>query len=183
MTKTRSTTTRKFVIRMLTLAISIATLNPVLPSVGAETVPQVELSPDSKGPRPVEELTSQVIVRDYARAWQTMAEAMENNRDNLLDGFFTGSAKENLSNLIAKQRQTGIHTRYVDRGHRLVELFYSPAGDVMQLRDQAQLEIQVFDGQKLIDSERVTLQYIVLMTPGADRWLVRDLESVAERER
>ena len=58
--------------------------------------------------------------------------------------------------------------------------FLSPAGDAMQLRDHADLEINVMDGQKVIHSEQVNLQYMVLMTPGADRWLVRDLEVAPE---
>jgi hypothetical protein len=180
---TRIRTSRQLALLIFTLVIAIAILTSILPSVVADgAAPRVELSPDDPGPRPIEQLTSQVITRDYAYAWQTMAEALERNQGNLLDGFFTGWAKENLSNLIAEQERTGIHTRYVDHGHKLVELFYSPAGDAMQLRDRAQLEMQIFDGQKLIDSEQVTLQYVVLMTPGADRWLVRDLESVPETE-
>jgi hypothetical protein len=142
----------------------------------------VELNADDLGPRPIEQLTSQVIVRDYAHAWQTLAEALDNNRSDLVDGYFTGWAKDNLLNMIARQKRTGIHTRYVDHGHKLMALFYSPAGDAMQLRDQVRLEMQIFDGHKLIDSEQVDLQYIVLMTPGADRWLVRDLESISEVE-
>ena len=42
------------------------------------------------------------------------------------------------------------------------------------------LDIDVMDGDKVIHSEQVNLQYIVLMTPGADRWLVRDLEIMRE---
>jgi len=183
MIRTPPTTSRQFHGVIFVVVIAITTLTPMLPGVAADSaVPQVELNANDPGPRPIEQLTSEVITRDYARAWQTMAEALASDKDNLLDGFFTGRAKEDLSNLIAQQRQTGIHTRYVDHGHKLVALFYSPAGDAMQLRDQAQLEMQIFDGQKLIDSERVSLQYIVLMTPGADRWLVRDLECVPESE-
>jgi hypothetical protein len=166
--------------RFRVVAFAITLILPALAADGA--APQVELSASDPGPRPIEQLTSQVVTRDYARAWQNMAEALESDKASLLDGFFTGQAKQNLSTLIAQQRQTGIHIRYVDHGHKLLALFYSPAGDALQLRDQAQLEIQVFDGQKLIDSERTTRQYVILMTPGADRWLVRELESVPESE-
>jgi hypothetical protein len=57
-------------------------------------------------------------------------------------------------------------------------LFYSPAGDAMQLRDRAEFEIETLDGDKVIDSEHSSFNYMVLMTPGADRWLIRDLESI-----
>jgi hypothetical protein len=48
----------------------------------------------------------------------------------------------------------------------------------MQLEDQAQLEMQIFDGDKMIYSSSSTQNYLVLMTPGSDRWYVRFLESV-----
>jgi hypothetical protein len=183
MKKAPPNTVHCLAILIFAVAITTTDPNPILPSVAAEsTLPQVELNADGVGPRQIEPLTSQVVPRDYAYAWQTMSEAMDNNRDDLLDGYFTGWAKENLSNLIADQKRTGVHTSYVDHGHKLTALFYSPAGDAMQLRDQARLEMQVFDGQKLIDSEQITVQYLVLMTPGADRWLVRDLETVPEVE-
>jgi hypothetical protein len=57
-------------------------------------------------------------------------------------------------------------------------VFYSSDGAAMQLIDQVKLEIQTFDGNKLIDTQDSTHQYMVLMTPGADRWYVRDLEEV-----
>jgi len=51
----------------------------------------------------------------------------------------------------------------------------------MQLLDQAQLEIQIYDGSKLLDTENAAHEYMVLMTPGADRWYVRDLEEVSAK--
>lgn len=144
----------------------------------AEGMPQVELNADNLAPRPIEELTSKVVPRDYAHAWQTLAEALDGNRADLLNAYFTGLAKENFTSKIADQKRSGLHTRYVDHGHKLEGIFYAPAGDAMQLRDQARLEVQLLDGSKVIHSETLTQNYLVLMTPGADRWLVRDLEPV-----
>jgi hypothetical protein len=152
-----------------------------LPQVSADTpLPTVELNADNMGPRQIEDLTSKSIPRDYAFAWQSMAQALDTNRKDLLNGYFTGLAKENLGQKIADQQKTGIHLKYEDHGHNLEGLFYSPAGDAMQLRDQAALEIQILDGDKVIQTEQVRLHFIVLMTPGADRWLVRDLETIPE---
>jgi len=81
------------------------------------------------------------------------------------------------------QIKSGLHTRYEDRGHKVEAIFYSPAGDVMQLRDRAQLDIQVLEGSKVIYEEPVTLEYMVLMTPGADRWLVREIQSTSGEKR
>jgi hypothetical protein len=49
----------------------------------------------------------------------------------------------------------------------------------MELRDQAHYDIQILDGSKVIYEGPVTAEYIVLMTPGADRWLVRQLQAVS----
>jgi hypothetical protein len=146
----------------------------------AGSLPQVELNAENVGPRAIEELTSKTITRDYANAWKSMAEALDKNRADLLDGYFTGFAKDRLVQLIAQQKQTGVHVRYDDRGHKLDALFYSPSGDAMQLRDRAQLGIEVLDGGKVIHNEQANMQYLVLMTPGADRWLVRDFVSTPE---
>jgi hypothetical protein len=41
----------------------------------------------------------------------------------------------------------------------------------------------VFERDALLKSENVDVEYMVLMTPGADRWLVRDLQSIPEEKR
>lgn len=166
------------------LSLMIAGGGVVIHSVrAAVTKPQIELNADKMGPRPIEELTREHITRDYGLAWQTMQQALQTNDASLVGRYFTGSAKEDLANKIADQTRTGVRVRYEDRGHRLDGLFYSPAGDAMQLRDRAQLEIQVLDGDKVIHTEDATMNYVVLMTPGADRWLVRYLQSTPGGQR
>jgi len=147
-------------------------------SQNASDLPKVELIARDLQPRPIEDLTQKSITRDYAYAWKTLTMALDQNRPDLLDSYFTGLAKTNFSQLIADQRRTGVRVHYLDRGHKLNAVFYSPAGDAMQLRDQADVEIQVLDGTTTIHREQATLHCLVLMTPGADRWLVRDLETV-----
>jgi hypothetical protein len=163
------------------LVLVLALIFSVLPTVSADSaLPRVELSADNIGPRHMEDLTSKSVPRDYALAWQSLAQALEENRRDLLNSYFTGLAKEELTQKIADQRKSGLHLRYEDQGHKLAGLFYSPSGDAMQLRDDAALQIQVLDGDKVIQTEQLTLHFIVLMTPGADRWLVRDLETIPE---
>lgn len=141
-------------------------------------MPRVELNADSIAPRPIEDLTSQSVPRDYAYAWQTMEQALDENRPDLLDAYFTGFAKQDLTSRVKSQIASGLHTRYQDRGHKLTAIFYAPAGDAMQLRDRAQFDLQVLDGSKVIDDQPVEIEYMVLLTPGADRWLVRGLQAV-----
>jgi hypothetical protein len=79
------------------------------------------------------------------------------------------------------QIKSGLRTRYQDGGHKLEGVFYSPAGDVMQLRDHAKLDVEVRDGDKVIYQESLNVEYTVMMTPGADRWLVRELQASAKK--
>lgn len=140
-------------------------------------LPRVQLNTDNVIPRPIEDLTGKSVPRDYALAWQSLAQALESNRAGLLDAYFTGLAKQDFTQRVNSQIKSGLQTRYTDRGHKLEALFYSPAGDVMELRDNAQFDVQVLDGGKVIYEEPVNAQFMVLMTPGADRWLVRQLQA------
>lgn len=144
----------------------------------ATEVPHIEFNTDNIGPREIEDLTSQSVPRDYGFAWQTMEQALDENRAGLLDGYFTGVAREDLRARVASQVKTGLHTRYQDRGHKVEAIFYAPAGDAMQLRDRVQVDVQVLDGGKVIYEEPLNIEYMVLMTPGADRWLVRQIQAL-----
>ena len=141
---------------------------------------KIELNTDSIGPRAIEDLTEKSIVRDYGLAWQTLRNALEHNQPGALDGYFTGFAKDEFAHLIQSQSKTGVQVRYIDESHKLTAIFYSPSGDAMQLRDRATLQMQITDGGKLLSTQQLTRNYLVLMTPGADRWLVRDLETLPE---
>jgi hypothetical protein len=145
----------------------------------AQSMPQVHLDADGLAPRPIEQLTGMTITRCYALAWRDMAQALESDRAEGVSEEFIGFAKDHLVQRIAEQTRAGVHVRIVDRGHHVKAVFYSTDGTAMQLLDQAQLEIQTYDGDKLLDMQDVPHEYMVLMTPGADRWYVRDLEEVS----
>jgi hypothetical protein len=163
------------------VAIAIIWLGLVahrLRATADEQLPRVELNAAQIGPRPIEDLTSKSVPRDYALAWQTLEQAQAENQPGLLDGYFTGLAHQELAERVASEIESGLHTRYIDHGHRLDAVFYSPAGDIMELRDRAQLDIEILDGSRAIYDQPVTAEYVVVMTPGADRWLVRQLQAV-----
>lgn len=147
--------------------------------VCAQQLPEVHLDADGLAPRPIEQLTGTTVAQHYAQAWRTMADALESNRADLLADEFTGIAKDRLAQRVAEQKSAGLHTRIVDHGHRVKALFYSSDGTAMQLIDQANLEIETYDGDKLIDTQNFPCEYVILMTPGADRWYVRDLQETA----
>ena len=95
-----------------------------------DDLPRVQLNADNVSPRPIEDLTAKSVPRDYALAWQTLAQALSSNKTGLLDGYFTGLAKQDFAQRVNSQIKSGLQTRYTDRGHKLEALFYSPAGDV-----------------------------------------------------
>ena len=146
----------------------------------AETPVQVQLDTRHAGPRAVESLTERGILRDYRFAWTSMAQALEFSTYDPLEGPFAGEAKQWLHQTVASQQHSGLSRRYLDQSHQLEAVFYAPEGDVMELHDTAQYQLQIRDGDKTIHDEHVIVHYIVLMTPGADRWVIRQLQAVPQ---
>ena len=169
------------------VALAIATLLVIFcavyvftESLHAQTASkvQVKLSASGVAPREIEETTGNAIVRDYSQAWQAMAQALDQNRADVLGSSFVGIARKKLADAVEQQKKSNLRTVYVDRGHQLQAVFYSPEGSAMQLRDTAKYDLQVYDGNSLVSSEEVTQPYLVVMTPTADRWQVRVLQAV-----
>jgi len=144
----------------------------------AQDLPSVQLNTNNVTGKQLEDLTQKAVARDYAKAWSTFAKAMETNNADLVDGDFVGVAADKLTAGIEQQAKSGLHQRYVDHGHKVDVLFYSPDGTSMQLRDTTQLEVQLLEGDKVLHSDNVTRQYISLMTPTEVRWKVRVLQQV-----
>jgi hypothetical protein len=149
-------------------------LTPKAPSGAVK----VEFSSEGLSPREIEDTTEVAIPRDYATAWNALETALSQNRAAVLDNGFVGFARDRFAQRVADQKKSGMHVRYLDRGHKLQAIFYSPEGSTMQLRDTAQYELEVLDGDTVISSQPVTQNYIALMTVTEDRWKVRVLESV-----
>lgn len=146
-------------------------------TVHAADLPQISLNVDNAGPRQVEDTTEKAVARDYGRAWNSMMTALSENRADVLDADFVGVALDNLRERVNQQQQSGLHTRYVDRGHRLDAIFYSAEGSAIQLRDTAQFDVQFLDGDKVVHQEQRTENYTVVMTPAENRWKVRVLQA------
>ncbi len=153
----------------------------VQPARAAEPgLPAVQLNAENAAGRPVEALTEKSVARDYAKAWRSLAIVLQENRTGLIDDDFVGVAAEKLASAVAGQAKSGLRTRYIDHGHKLDVLFYSPEGLSIEVRDTARLERQVLDGDKVIHSEQVTAHYIALMTPTEVRWKVRLLQETPQ---
>jgi hypothetical protein len=149
-------------------------------ALGSDSTPQVVLSTSKAGPRSVEALTERVILRDYKFAWVNLDRAFESNSTTPLNGLFAGNAAAWLNEAVASQGRNGMSSRYLNQSHKVEAVFYAPEGDMIELHDTADYDLQIFDGNKTIHNEHVVVHYVVLMTPGADRWVVRQLQSVPE---
>jgi hypothetical protein len=128
-------------------------------------------------PRTLEKQTEAAVIRDYLQAWQTLDGAMEQNRVDLLNEDFVGTAKDKLAGTIQDQARSGVRTRYQDRAHDIKVLFYSPEGLSIQLVDNVEYDVQIFDHDKLQGTQRVHGRYIAVLSPSEVRWRVRILQS------
>ena len=75
-------------------------------------------------------LTERVILRDYRFAWTSMAQALESNTLDPLEGPFAGEAKHALQDTVTSQQRSGLTRQYANQIHRLEAVFYAPEGDV-----------------------------------------------------
>src|SRR3984885_6756447 len=155
-------------------------LVPALNSYAADAAVEVQLDVKKASPRAIEELTERGILRDYRFAWTSMAQALEFNTFDPLEGPFAGDAKQWLRDTVVSQQKSGLSQRYSDQNHKLEAVFYAPEGDVIELHDTAEYQLQISDGGKLLRDEHVVLHFIVLMTPAADRWVIRQLQAVPQ---
>ena len=136
--------------------------------------------PNLQGPRQLNEETKAAVVRDYLEAWQSVGAALQQNRADLLNRDFIGTAKDRLSDTIHDQVTMGISTRYLDLSHDLQIVFYSPEGLSVQLVDNVEYEVQILDHGKAQTTQKMRARYVVVMTPAEVRWRVRIFQAEPE---
>ena len=139
----------------------------------------VQLTVNNARPRPVENLTERGILHDYRFAWTSIAHALEFNTLDPLLGSFTGEAKHWVTETVTNQQKSGLSQRFGDQTHNLEAVFYAPEGDVIELHDTAEYQLQILDDGKTLRDQHMVVHYVVLMTPGADHWIIRQLQAVA----
>ena len=157
-------------LRSILLASAIGTSIPAI----AGDQPAVRIEPPSaQGPRQLQDQTAKAAIQDYIDSWQSMSKALDQNRPDLLDRDFVGSAREKLAATIKDQSAAGIRAVYKDHSHDVQVLFYSPEGLSIELADTVQYDAEFRDHDKVIGSEQVRSRYIVVLTPSEVRWRVR----------
>ena len=160
------------------LLISSVMMGAVV-SAGAQADVHVEPT-HLQGPRPLQEQTQAAAIRDYLQAWKTVGAALAGNDATLLDRDFVGGARDKLAQAIAEQAALGLHTRYQDRRHDIQIVFYSPDGLSIELTDDVEYDVQIFDHDKAPMAQQVRERYIVVLTPAEVRWRVRVFQAQTE---
>ena len=138
----------------------------------AQTSVRVEPS-NLQGPRPLSEQTAKSVVRDYLQAWQSLGSALDQNRSDLLDPAFVGTARDKLGGTVQQQVALGIRTHYQDRAHDIQIVFYSPEGLSIELTDMVEYDVEILDHGKVKATQHATARYLIVLTPAEVRWRVR----------
>ena len=133
-----------------------------------------------EGPRILADQTATAVVKNYIESWQSLKAALEQNRPELLDRDFVGTAKQKLADTIQQQAKLGIKTSYQDRSHDIQVTFYSPEGLSVELVDNVEYDMRVSDKDKVLATQPVHARYVVVMTPTEVRWRVRLLQAATE---
>jgi hypothetical protein len=165
---------------MLKSLVLISAFGAAVSALAADQ-PTVRIEPPNlQGPRPLQEQTAKAAIQDYLDSWTSLRDALQQNRPEVLDRDFIGTAKDRLASTIKEQSAAGVHAIYRDRSHDLQILFYSPEGLSIELADTVAYDVQVFDHDKSIGTEQVRTRYIVVLTPTETRWRVRIFQSQSE---
>lgn len=147
--------------------------------VAAQPAVQVDAS-QVQGPRQLEDQTKTAAIRGYLKSWQSMNDALEQNRVDILDADFAGAARDKLAETIGEQVKLGIQTRYQDRAHHIQFVFYSPEGLSIELIDRVEYDVQVIDHGKPVSTVPVSARYVVVLTPAEVQWRVRLMQADSE---
>lgn len=161
------------------MLMSAAALSAAAATAAAQaSEPSVQVQPAHlQVPRPLAEQTEKAVIRDYLRSWKAMSAALEQNAPGRLNADFIGTAKDKLTETIHEQAAAGIHTRYDDQSHNVQIVFYSPDGLSVELVDNVEYEMRIFDHDHLVTTHPEQARYIVLLTPAEVSWRVRVLQT------
>jgi hypothetical protein len=154
---------------ILALCVSLA----AVPRSGAAQATVRVGAEQLEAPRPLNEQTRAAVIRDYLESWQSMRTALEQNRADLLDADFVGTARDRLGKTVQDQAALGITTRYHDQSHDIELLFYSPEGSSIELADTADYDVEVLKNGRLLATDPQHAHFIVVLTPSEVRWRVR----------
>jgi hypothetical protein len=165
---------------MLRSALLLAAMTAAGTACGlAQATVHVE-SPDPNGTRTLREQTASAAIRNYLQAWEGFHSAFEQNRADLLDRDFIGTAKDKLTDTIEQQMTLGIRTSYQDKAHNIQIVFASQEGLSLELIDDVEYDVQLIDHDKPGAMQHVKTRYVAVMTPTETKWRVRVFQAIPE---
>jgi hypothetical protein len=147
-----------------------------LPYAGAQAAVRVE-DPDASNTPNLRSQTASAVIQNYLSAWKSLDLAFQQNRADLLDQDFVGTAKDKLSQTIQQQAALGMKVNYQDRAHDVKVVLYSPEGLSLELKDTVDYDMQIIDHDQAQTTQHLRATYIVVMTPTETRWRVRILQA------
>jgi hypothetical protein len=162
---------------------SLVVLSTALIATGACAMAQaaVRVEPANlQGPRILADQTANAVVKNYIESWRSLKDALEQNRPELLNREFVGTALQKLTDTVQQQARLGLKTNYQDRSHDIQIVFYSPEGLSVELIDNVDYDVQVSDKDKVLTTQPVHARFVVVMTPTEVRWRVRVMQATAE---
>jgi hypothetical protein len=165
---------------MLKSALILCMVFAAASSIGSAQASVHVEPPNLQGPRPLPEQTATAAIRDYLQSWQSFKAALDQNRADLLDPAFVGTARDKLTQTVQKQSSLGIRARYEDRSHDLQIVFYSPEGLSIELTDKVEYDVEVLDHDRVKTTQHLSARYVIVLTPSEVRWRVRVFQAVAE---
>jgi hypothetical protein len=166
----------------MTMLKSFLFISTILIATSVSVIAQATVSvktADLQGPRALQEQTKTAAIRDYLRSWQVLGAALEQNRADLLDPTFVGTAKDTLTETIHQQAALGIRMRYRDRAHDLQIVFYSPEGMSIELFDTVDYDLEVLDHERVKTIQHLSARYVIVLTPAEVSWRVRVFQGIA----
>jgi hypothetical protein len=164
-------------LRALFVSLTLLASGPAF----AADQPDIRVEPPNlSGSQHLQDQTAKAVIQNYLESWKTFSAAFEQNRPDLLDRDFVGSAKDKLASAIHQQSSLGMTTRYRDRSHDLQVLFYSPEGLSIELADNVEYDVEILINRKLAAVQQVHARYIVVLTPAELRWRVRVFQANTE---
>jgi hypothetical protein len=131
-----------------------------------------------QGARILEEQTASAAIRDYLQSWKSLSAALEQNRADLLNPDFSGTARDKLGETVQEQDGAGLSAQYQDSSHDIQIVFYSPEGLSIELTDTVEYDMQVMDHGKSIANQHMRSRYIVVLTPAEARWKVHVFQAM-----
>src|SRR3954470_7045577 len=109
----------------LVVSAGISTARSVF---AADTADAVSIGVSAAQPRTIEDQTQRALEKQYAAAWTSLAQALDENRADKLNAAFVGAARDEFAGQIDQARKSSLSSKITGLHHDVQAVFYSPEG-------------------------------------------------------